>query len=137
MEFKLSTTQIARWVIGLSWIYHGLFPKLIHIAPIELHLASQVGLSPDLTILLIKFAGISDLIFGLIFLVLYKIRTIIYLNITGLTLLLLMVMLLDISYLFEAFNPVTTNIPLIALSFVLLNELRKKPKEQSTQTDLS
>jgi len=133
----LSTTQIARWVIGLSWIYHGLFPKLIHIAPIELHLASQVGLSPDLTILLIKFAGISDLIFGLIFLVLYKIRTIIYLNITGLTLLLLMVMLLDISYLFEAFNPVTTNIPLIALSFVLLNELRKKPKEQSTQTDLS
>lgn len=133
----MSTTQIARWVIGLSWIYHGLFPKLIHIAPIELHLASQVGLSPDLTILLIKFAGISDLIFGLIFLVLYKIRTIIYLNITGLTLLLLMVMLLDISYLFEAFNPVTTNIPLIALSFVLLNELRKKPKEQSTQTDLS
>ena len=122
--------QVTRWAIGLSWIYHGLFPKLINIAPIEQHLANQVGLSVELTFLLIKFAGVVDITFGLIFLIFYKVRTIIYLNILGLVLLLLMVAILDYNYLFEAFNPVTTNIPLIILSLFLLTEFHPNSKNK-------
>ncbi|MCU7917882.1 MAG: DoxX-like family protein [Candidatus Thiodiazotropha sp. (ex Epidulcina cf. delphinae)] len=117
--------QIARWVIGLSWIYHGLFPKLITIAPIENSLTSQIGLSIDHTFWLIKIVGVSEVLLGAVFIKHYKNLIIVYLNIIGLAFLLVLVAVLDATYLIEAFNPVTTNIPLIALSFVLLSELGK------------
>lgn len=122
----MSTMQIARWVIGLSWIYHGLFPKLIIIAPIENSLTSQIGLSADHTFWLIKIVGVSEVIFGTVFIKYYKNQIVIYLNILGLAFLVGLIAILDAIYLIEAFNPVTTNIPLIALSFVLLSELSKR-----------
>lgn len=122
----MSTMQIARWVIGLSWIYQGLFPKLITIAPIENSLTSQIGFSADHTFWLIKIVGVSEVLFGAVFIKHYKNLIIVYLNILGLAFLLVLVVVLDAIYLIEAFNPVTTNIPLIALSFVLLSELGMK-----------
>ena len=46
---------------------------------------------------------------------------VILLNIYALTLLLIFVAILQPMLLVEAFNPVTTNIPLIGLSLILLN----------------
>lgn len=31
----MSSVQIARYIISFSWLYHGILPKLIHIAPLE------------------------------------------------------------------------------------------------------
>ncbi len=117
------TIQLARFVVGLSWIYHGLFPKLIQIAPIEFAMSSSIGLSLDNTHTLIKLAGVGEILFGIAFMVLYRNRMVVIANIAALTGLLVFVAVLTPVYLIEAFNPVTTNVPLIALSLILLNQL--------------
>ena len=63
----MKAEQLARWTIGCVWIYHGLFIKLITIAPIEHHLSSQFGLSDLGTYWFIKSAGIGELAIGLMF----------------------------------------------------------------------
>jgi len=119
----MKTVQVARWVIGFVWIYHGLFIKLITIAPIENHLSSQFGLSDSGTYWFIKAAGVGEVVFGLMFICLYKYKTVIYLNIFAMVSLIVMVAFLDYRYLVEGFNPVTTNIPIIGLSIILLKEI--------------
>ena len=120
-KINLSFEQIARWVISGAWIFHGLIPKLIHIAPAEWYLSSQFGFNKELTYWMITFAGIVEVSFGLLFFIFYKNRWVNILNMAGLVALIIMVAFLDWHYLFGAFNPITTNIPLIVLSLYLLN----------------
>ena len=121
--------QLARFTIAFSWIYQGLFPKLIQIAPIEMAMSSSIGLSQEHTYILIKSAGVGEILFGLLFLALYRIRTIVVLNIVALVGLLGFVAIKMPHLLAEAFNPVTTNLPLIVLSIILL-ESTQKSKQQ-------
>ncbi|MBV1920899.1 MAG: DoxX-like family protein [Pseudomonadales bacterium] len=81
MEHKLTTDQIARWFIGFTWIYHGIATKLITIAPIEYYLSSQFGLGEQGTFLFIKLCGIVELAFGVIFIIFYRNRALVYANI--------------------------------------------------------
>ena len=118
----LSTTQFSRITIGLVWIYHGVFPKLYHVAPMELSITSSLGLSLDQTLLLIKVAGIGEIVFGFAILLFYRIRFILFANIVGLIGLVLLVAVYTPAYLTEAFNPVTTNLPVVVLSLILLQE---------------
>jgi len=117
----LYSTQIARYIITFGWLYHGLFPKLIQIAPMEMLMSSSAGLSEEATYIFIKAAGVGEIAWGLIFFAFYKVRTILYLNILALSGLLLAVALMQPQLLIEAFNPVTTNLPLIAFSLIILN----------------
>lgn len=119
----MSSIQIARYVICFSWVYHGLVPKLFYVAPLEQLMTASFGFSDEISFLITKAAGVGEVIFGITFFVFYKYKVANLLNIIGLTLLLIFVALLQPQLLFEAFNPVTTNIPLIALSFVLLNKI--------------
>ena len=123
--------QLARYMIAFSWIYHGLFPKLIQIAPIEMAMSSSIGLSEEHTYILIKFAGIGEVLFGLLFLVLYRIKTVIVLNLAALLGLLGFVVIQMPHLLAEAFNPVTTNLPLVVLSVILLDGVREKSQVAS------
>ncbi len=120
-------TQLARLAITFAWFYHGLVPKLLHIAPLEWQISSSLGLEGDLTHLLIRSAGIGEIIWAFVFFIWYQIPTIIYLNIIALIGLLLAVAVLQPVILFEAFNPVTTNLSLIVLSVWLLpnNQLER------------
>ncbi|MCG7560308.1 DoxX-like family protein [Pseudoalteromonas sp. McH1-42] len=120
-------TQLARLAITFAWFYHGLVPKLLHIAPLEWQISSSLGLEGDLTHLLIHSAGIGEIIWAFVFFIWYQIPTIIYLNIIALIGLLLAVAVLQPVILFEAFNPVTTNLSLIVLSVLLLpnNQLKR------------
>lgn len=118
--------QIARIVIGLSWIYHGIFPKLVYVAPLELAMTGSIGFSDEMSYLITKVAGVSETLFGLIFIAFYRVKSVVYLNIFGLVMLLIFVVFNMPSLLIEAFNPVTTNIPIIALSFVILNDINNK-----------
>jgi hypothetical protein len=126
----LSTIQIARFFISFSWLYHGIFPKLIHIAPLEKLMTASLGFSNDLSYLITKSAGVGEVILGVVFFVLYRSKIIVLLNIIALTGLLFFVALLQPQLLIEAFNPVTTNIALIALSFILLTELKNELKNE-------
>lgn len=80
----LNTIQLARYAIGLTWIYHGLFPKLIQIAPLEQAMTGSLGFSDEITYLLIKAAGVGEILFGVIFICLYKCRIVQLLNLVGL-----------------------------------------------------
>ena len=125
MRFTLSSIQISRLIISFSWLYHGIFPKLVHIAPLEKVMTSSLGLSNELSYFVTKSAGVGEVIFGILFFVLYRSKVIILLNIIGLTGLLFFVALMQPQLLIEAFNPVTTNIALIGFSVILLNEVNK------------
>ncbi len=127
---KLSTIQIARFIVSFSWLYHGIFPKLIHIAPLEKVMITSLGLSNELSYFLTKSAGVGEVIFGILFFLFYRNKWVVLLNIIGLFSLLVFVALLQPQLLIEAFNPVTTNISLIALSFILLFELKNEYKKE-------
>ena len=126
----MSSLQIARFIISFSWLYHGIFPKLVHIAPLEKAMTASIGLSNELSYLVTKSAGVGEVIFGVLFFIFYRNKTIIYLNIIGLAGLLCFVAILQPQLLIEAFNPVTTNIALIGFSLILLVELNKKVKSE-------
>ena len=112
--------QVARYILGLSWIYHGLFPKLITVAPLEKALTATIGLSDQMSYMVTKSAGVSEIIFGLIIIVFYKNASVIKFNIFVLLALCVFVVIQMPSLLIEAFNPVTTNFALIGLSYILL-----------------
>jgi hypothetical protein len=126
----LSSIQIARFIIAFSWLYQGIFPKLVHIAPLEKLMTSSLGLSIELSYFVIKIAGAGEVIFGILFFVLYRSKAIISINIIGLTGLLGFVAMMQPHLLIEAFNPVTTNIALIGFSFILLHELKDEFKKK-------
>lgn len=124
----MSSLQIARYIISFSWLYHGIFPKLVHVAPLEKIITASLGLSNELSYLVTKSAGIGEVIFGVVFFIFYRNKTIVLVNIIGLSGLLCFVAFFQPQLLIEAFNPVTTNIALIALSLVLFIELKAELK---------
>jgi len=117
--------QLARYIVSLSWIYHGFFPKLYHIAPLEKLMTCSAGFSAQVSDLIIRSAGIGEIIFGVCLFVFYKNKHIVILNILALVGLLLAVVIMQPPLLIEAFNPVTTNLTLIGLSVIWLKEINQ------------
>jgi hypothetical protein len=124
-SLPLSSVQVARYIVSFSWLYHGIFPKLIHIAPLEKLMTASLGFSDDVSDFFTQSAGVGEGIVGIVLFTFYRSKHVLILNIIGLISLLLFVAVLQPQLLIEAFNPVTTNIPLIGLSLVLLNNLKK------------
>ena len=120
----LTTLQIARFIIRFSWFYHGLFPKLVHISPLEQQMTGSFGFNPEISNLITRAAGVGEIIFAVLFFIFYRSILINVLNILALIGLMLFVAILQPSLLIEAFNPITTNLAIIAFSVVLINELK-------------
>ena len=116
--------QIARFIISFSWLYHGLIPKLIHIAPLELKMTASFGFNAEISTLITRAAGAGEMIFAVLFFIFYRSILLNILNIAALVGLMLFVAVLQPTLLIEAFNPVTTNLAIIAFSLVLINEQR-------------
>ncbi|MER2493661.1 DoxX-like family protein [Catenovulum sediminis] len=110
--------------MSFSWLYHGIFPKLIHIAPLERFLTASLGFSNEISDLLTQLAGVGEVVFGVVLFIFYRSKAILILNIAALVGLILFVAMLQPQLLVETFNPVTTNIPIIGLSIILLNNLK-------------
>ena len=117
--------QVARFVLAFSWVYHGLFPKLITVAPLEKALTATIGLSAQHSYLVTKTAGILEIAFGLVIFMFYQNRSVLQINIMALILLCLFTAIKMPVLLIEAFNPVTTNLALIGLSYILLRAQNK------------
>lgn len=122
MRAQIDSTIIPRLIVTLAWVYHGLVPKILHQAPTEWYLASQFGLSESLTLLLVYTAGVGEMLFGVVFWFLYRNNWINVLNIVAMIGLIVMVAVLDWRYLFDAFNVITTNMPVILCSVWLLSQ---------------
>lgn len=89
-------------------------------------MTESIGFSATISYWITKSAGISEIIFGIAFIVLYRMKWIVVVNILGLLALLVFVAILQPQLLIEAFNPVTTNLMMVALSCILLVELQKE-----------
>lgn len=98
------------------WVYQGLVPKILHIAPLEMEISGSLGFGEDITYWFIKCAGVSEILFGIVFMVFYRQRHVALLNMLALAGLLFATGILTPHLLIEAFNPVTTNLPLLVLS---------------------
>lgn len=85
-------------------------------------MTGSLGFSEEITYLLIKGAGVGEIIFGLVFIVLYRVKVVQLLNLAGLIGLLVFAAVMTPFVLLEAFNPVTTNIPLMVLGYLLLQQ---------------
>ncbi|WP_226662392.1 DoxX-like family protein [Microbulbifer aggregans] len=85
---------------------------------------------------LTKAAGVGEILFGIAFLIFYRSILMNVASMVALSALLIFVAFSSPHLLMEAFNPVTTNIPLIALSAILIMEFRSaRPHNKALQAD--
>ncbi|MEC8328582.1 MAG: DoxX-like family protein [Pseudomonadota bacterium] len=129
----MSSVQIARYIVSFSWLYHGIFPKLVHIAPLEKLMTASIGFSEEASYFITKAAGVGEVLFGLLIFVFYRSKLLLFFNILALCGLLLFVAILQPTLLIEAFNPVTTNIAIIGLSLILLADLNQSKNGDNAQ----
>ena len=87
-------------------------------------MTGSAGFSAEISDLITKGVGVGEIIFGICLCVFYKNKHLVILNILALIGLLLAVIVTQPQLLIEAFNPVTTNLPLIGLSVIWLKEIK-------------
>ena len=85
-------------------------------------MTASFGFNAEISTLITRAAGIGEMIFAVLFFIFYRSILLNILNIAALVGLMLFVAVLQPALLIEAFNPVTTNLAMIAFSLVLLNE---------------
>ena len=88
-------------------------------------MTGSAGYSEQVSDLITRSAGIGEIIFGVCLFVFYKNKYLVILNVLALIGLLLAVVAMQPQLLIEAFNPVTTNLPLIGLSVIWLKEIKQ------------
>ena len=109
---------LSRISVAWVWLYHGLVPKLLGPHKDEISMAVAHGLSDSEVSAVLKQAGALEVIFGAVLLILWSSRW--PFLVSGL---LMIVLLIDVAlftpqYLAATFNPVSTNISVIALSVI-------------------
>lgn len=102
----------ARIAIAATWIWHGLVPKLIYRNLDEQTMLAQAGAPLSA----LPWVGGLEALIGLLFLFTWRWRAIFPLNAAAMVLALLAVAVYSPHYLQAAFNPVTLNFAIIALS---------------------
>ena len=125
--------NIARITLAFIFIYHGLMPKLLSRDPIEIAMSHQlsVWLAPHVYIsqpVITKTAGIAEIVFGVLILVLPGQRWLLWLAIVALAGLLATSLFIMPSLATGAFNPVTTNVAAMALAWIAMQSRNKKFK---------
>ncbi|MEP4890754.1 MAG: DoxX-like family protein [Aliiglaciecola sp.] len=126
MLLNLSLVQLARITLGLAWIYHGLVPKLLHVDPVEKVITAALGFNAQNSLIITQIAGFAEVILGVALILFYKNLLLIYFSALNLVALLVFTIIFVPQVAVAAFNPVTTNIPLIVLSVVLLKNAQRK-----------
>lgn len=109
---------LARMTLAFIWVYHGLVPKLIVMHPDELLPLLNAGFSQPLAALGVAAAGLAEIVFGLALLVFWNYRPLLLASIPLMLLALLGVGITAPELLTAAFNPVTLNLSVIALSLI-------------------
>ncbi|BFM08699.1 DoxX-like family protein [Halioxenophilus aromaticivorans] len=107
-----------RVTVAFVWIYHGVFPKLLGPHPDELAMNMATGMSHEQAHAVAMLGGIGEVIFGLGVLILWRQRWPLVLSAVAMAVLLAFVIGYYPVVLTAAFNPVTTNIGVLALSLV-------------------
>lgn len=115
----MTSAGIARLVLGLLFIYHGLVPKLLFLSPDEVRMIEAHGW-PLSTQRIAEVAGAAEIVLGLAILLLRRSDWPLWLAAMALLGLLVDVALFVPELLLGAFNPVSTNIAALALCAIAL-----------------
>jgi hypothetical protein len=110
--------SVARSTLAFIWFYHGLIPKLLRRDAIELDLLSRIGTSASRLMTAITFAGWGEIAFALLLIVLWRHRWPLWLTLAFMLVGVAVVAARAPAYLGAAFNPLTLNLALAALSAV-------------------
>lgn len=102
------------------WIYQGLVPKLLLRSPSELQIWQFMGFDLASAQIWVMLSGVTEILFGCVFLMWRKVVLLHQLNILGLGTLLLLVIVVDPLQLTNAFNPVIMNVAMMVLSIVAI-----------------
>jgi hypothetical protein len=110
----------ARGTVAFIWCYHGLVPKLLYHDPIELDMLSKVG-TPALHLHeALNFAGGVEILVAGLLLIFWRHRWPLWFTVGFMLLGLPVVALTAPTYLTAAFNPLTLNLAVAALSMTAI-----------------
>lgn len=106
--------------IGLAFLffYHGLFPKILWLSPLETHLVELHGIDASI-FPLSQVAGFAEIAIAVSILVFRKSLLTVYAAALALILLLIDVAIVMPGLLVEAFNPVSTNMMGLLLCYFI------------------
>jgi hypothetical protein len=108
----------ARVTLAFIFIYQGVIPKLIYRHPDEITMLTNSGVTPGTALSLLTLIGWSEVVFGLLFILLWRAHWLFVLAILLMVAAILNVAVYSASYLFAAFNPVTLNVLVVSLAIV-------------------
>src|SRR5947208_5962989 len=100
----------ARGTMAFIWFYHGLVPKLLYHDKIELDLLSRIGTSPERLHMTATLAGVVEVAFALLLLVLWRRSWPLWLTVALMLAGIPVVAISAPGYLTAAFNPLTLNL---------------------------
>jgi uncharacterized membrane protein YphA (DoxX/SURF4 family) len=109
---------LSRLTLAFVFLYHGLLPKLLLRHPDEIALITAGGIPAPLVLPVLIALGIGEVIFGLLFLLLWRVHVVFPVAAAGMILALLPVVITAPGYLGAAFNPVTLNAAVFALAVI-------------------
>jgi uncharacterized membrane protein YphA (DoxX/SURF4 family) len=109
---------LSRLAAGFIWIYQGLVPKLLVVHPDEINLLLSGGLSQQEALRILPWIGWGEIIFGLIVIISYRQLWPMLLSAFVMVMATVGVAGASPAYLGAAFNPVTLNIGLMAISVI-------------------
>jgi len=107
---------LSRFTLAFVWMYHGLVPKILFHHADEVALLRAGGIAAEQISVAINIIGAVEILFGLLILLLWNQRWLLWLT-TGLMILTLGVVTFTApAYLSAAFNPVSLNFLMIAMA---------------------
>jgi hypothetical protein len=118
---------LSNFLIALTWLYHGIIPKLLFMETGELSMMQASGLFKGFEPAGVYAAGIGEILFGLTFLFFGRMKLLHYLNIFGLVALGATACLAKPEIYLAPFNPATTSFGVIGLSCIVLKLLEYLP----------
>jgi hypothetical protein len=107
----------ARGALGVIWIYQGVVPKLLFQDTGEREILRASGLVTGLESRMLTAVGLAEVAFGVLFLTLWRTRSLFLVNAALLVLLALGAAFSQPRLRVAPFNPVTLNLAMIALGF--------------------
>lgn len=108
----------ARLTLVAIWCYHGLVPKLLLTQRDELSMLLNAGISAGAAPTFVRLVGVCEVAFGLLLLTTWRKRWPLVLNIPLMLAATAGVALRSPQYLGAAFNPITLNLSVVALSAI-------------------
>ncbi|WP_288132714.1 DoxX-like family protein [Microbulbifer sp.] len=123
----MSSYALCRLSIAFVWLYHGLVPKLLGPHRDELAMNMALGLTAENAQLLARVGGVSEVLFSAVVILFWKQRWPLVLTVAGMVALLIYSLIAVPTLAMGAFNPVTTNLCVLALSLVALKQWENLP----------